>query len=216
MESLTRRSFLLAGAGVSVFLALGGVSKYAFGDVPLLRPPGGQDEKHFIATCIKCDRCRSACPLKCISVANMNDGFINARTPKLDFHRGYCDFCQSRLDEGKRALCVESCPTGSLKPFDHEVDWIGPAVIDTVLCIAYHPEGGGCKRCIDGCPYEAISTDSSGRPVVEPEKCNGCGYCEFICPSNSYRAFTGIRRRAITIEPTSMQRNTPVQTGGVS
>ena len=216
MNDVTRRTFIAGGSGIAVMLALGGVSKYAFGSEPILRPPGGQDEDHFIATCIKCDRCRSACPLNCISVANMNDGLLNTRTPKLDFHIGFCDFCQSRLDEGKRPLCVEHCPTGALLSFDHETDWIGPAVIDTALCIAYHPEGGGCKRCIDGCPYEAISTDSSGRPVVVPEKCNGCGYCEYICPSNSYRVFSGVRRRAIIVEPSDTPRSADAQTGGAS
>ena len=204
MSDITRRTLITGGAGAAVLLALGGVSKYAFGSTPLLRPPGGQDESYFIARCIKCDRCRSACPLNCIAVANMNDGLLNARTPKLDYHIGYCDFCNK---------CIDCCPTGALVSFDSEKEWIAPAVIDTRLCIAYQPEGGGCKKCIDGCPYDAIGTDSHGRPVVIPEKCNGCGYCEFICPSNSYRVFSGIRKRAITVEVSGESRNAR-STGG--
>lgn len=191
MNEVTRRTLIVGGAGAAVMLALGGVTKYAFSDTPLLRPPGGQDEDHFIATCIKCDRCRSVCPLNCIGVANMNDGLLNARTPKLDYHIGYCDFCN---------LCIECCPTGALVPFDATKEWIAPAVIDNSRCIAYMPMGGGCNKCIDGCPFNAIGVDTQGRPVVEANKCNGCGYCEYICPSNSYRAFTGIRKRAITVE----------------
>ena len=186
-------------------LALGGVTKYAFGSTPLVRPPGGQDEDHFIATCLKCDRCRSICPLNCIGVANMNDGLLNARTPKLDYHHGYCNFCD---------LCIENCPTGALRSFDPETEWIAPAAIDTSLCIAYQPEGGGCRRCVDGCPFEAITTDTGGHPVVEAEKCNGCGYCEYICPSNSYRVFSGVRKRAISVEVSGSPRSAATATEG--
>ena len=191
MNEVTRRTLIAGGAGAAVLLALGGVTKYAFSFPPLLRPPGGQDEDHFIATCIKCDRCRSICPLNCIAVANMNDGLLNARTPKLDFHIGYCDFCN---------LCIECCPTGALAPFNPDKEWIAPAVIDNNLCIAYGTVGGGCRKCIEGCPFGAITADSEGRPLVNADKCNGCGYCEYICPSNSYRVFSGVRKRAITVE----------------
>jgi len=186
-------------------LAVGGITKYAFGETPLLRPPGGQDEDHFIAACIKCDRCRSICPLNCIAVANMNDGLLNARTPKLDYRIGYCDFCN---------LCIECCPTGALRSFDPEQEWIAPAVIDRDLCIAHQPEGVGCRRCIDGCPFEAIRADDFGRPVVEVEKCNGCGYCEYICPSNSYRVFTGTRKRGITVQAGNASRDSVAVLGG--
>lgn len=197
MEDVTRRTLIAGGAGAAVMLALGGVSKYAFAGTALLRPPGGQDEDHFIATCIKCDRCRSVCPLNCISVANMNDGLLSARTPKLDYHKGYCNFCN---------LCIESCPTGALAPFDPKADWIAPAIIDMKLCIAYQPEGSGCKKCNDICPFGAIHADSHGRPVVDANKCNGCGLCEYICPSNSYRSFKGIRKRAICVEVSGASR----------
>ena len=186
-----------------MLLAFGGVTKYAFGSELILRPPGGQDEDHFIATCIKCDRCRSACPLNCIAVANMNDGLLNARTPKMDYHKGYCNFC---VDQSKK-LCIANCPTGALKDFDFEKEWISPAIIDTTLCIAYAPEGGGCRKCVDVCIYGAITLDDYSRPLVDTSKCNGCGRCEYICPSNSYKRFSGIRKRAITIEATERPRS---------
>ena len=206
VEDLTRRTLITGGAGAAVVLAFGGVVKYAFGSTPLLRPPGGQDEDHFIATCIKCDRCRSVCPLNCISVANMNDGLLNARTPKLNYHRGYCDFCNK---------CIECCPTGALKAFDPVKEWISPASLDTALCIAYQPSGPGCRRCVNECPFDAIHADSIGRPILDTNKCNGCGYCEYICPSNSFRAFSGIRKRAITVEATERARTTGTAEGGV-
>jgi ferredoxin-type protein NapG len=51
---------------------------------------------------------------------------------------------------------------------------------------------------------------------VESEKCNGCGYCEYICPSNSYRVFSGIRKRAITVEPGNGVRSATGAGGGAS
>jgi ferredoxin-type protein NapG len=126
----------------------------------------------------------------------MNDGLLNSRTPKLDFHKGYCDFCN---------LCIEHCPTAALQTFDPDVEWIGPAVIDEELCIAYLVNGG-CRLCVDGCPFDAISVDSNNRPIVDLSKCNGCGYCEFICPSNSYRSYQGTNRRAIAVEFSDQKR----------
>lgn len=199
MDKLTRRTFVVGGAGAAALLLLGAGAKlqYVYGSQTLLRPPGGQNEERFLSLCIKCDRCRSACPLDCISVANLHDGLLNARTPKLDFKLGYCDFCN---------LCIKNCPTGALEYFDPETEWISPAVIETELCIAYQPEGLGCRKCIDICPFEAITTDELGRPLVITENCNGCGYCEHICPSNSYRAFSGVHKRAITVEQSNQPR----------
>ncbi|MDR2492298.1 MAG: 4Fe-4S dicluster domain-containing protein [Coriobacteriales bacterium] len=195
-DNVTRRMLVTGAAGAAALLAIGGSVRLAFGATPLLRPPGGQDEARFIAACIKCDRCRSACPLNAVAVANLNDGLLNARMPKLDFHKGYCDFCN---------LCIESCPTGALRAFDPESEWIAPAVIDPELCIAFGRKGG-CRVCVDGCPYKAIELDEYSRPVMVPHKCNGCGYCEFICPSNSYRSYSGTRERAIAVRYTAEKR----------
>jgi ferredoxin-type protein NapG len=133
----------------------------------------------------------------------MNDGLLNSRTPKLDFHKGYCDFCVDAND-GK-PLCRANCPTGALGSFDPDTEWIGAAVLDTELCLAYGV-ARSCMRCIEGCPFDAIVADEYGRPVVDTEKCNGCGYCEFICPSNTYRTYSGSTKRAIVVEPSEISR----------
>ena len=72
------------------------------------------------------------------------------------------------------------------------------AVIDPQRCIAWI--SGSCRVCVDACPYEALSADASGRPIVDSTRCNGCGICEYRCPSNTYRSFAGGTQRGINVE----------------
>ena len=162
--------------------AVVGVGVAFTGESQLLRPPGGQDEDRFESLCLKCDRCRSVCPCSCLTIATLENGVINARTPRIDFHKGYCNFC------GK---CADVCPTGAILPgFDPDGDKIGIAVVDHDECLAFR--GGGCERCVDACPYDAIDFSAS-YPVVDASRCNGCGQCEYVCPSNVLRSFSGSR-----------------------
>lgn len=187
MAVITRRGFLGLVATTAVCLGGGGVACAADADTELLRPPGGQDTAQFNALCLRCDRCRSICPTGVIDIATVEDGFLLARTPILNFHRGYCDFC---------GLCQEVCPTGALGGFDPESDKIGVAQIRSDRCVAY---SGGCEECVEACPYEAIYVDDKGYPQVEPELCNGCGTCEDICPALVYLDFVGGTRRGIKV-----------------
>ncbi len=185
---MDRRTFVIGGVATAGFVLLGGVATAFAGPGDLLRPTGGQDEAAFVARCVKCDRCRSACPQQCIQTASLEDGLLAARTPKMNFHRGACDFC------GK---CVEVCPTRALVPFDPEVDKIGVAVVDENRCLAVD---GSCQVCSDVCPYGAISFAAGGMPVVDAALCNGCGVCEYRCPSSVLRAYSATGKRGINIE----------------
>lgn len=204
-KGLSRRDLIIGAAGIAALCAAGGGARFAFGIDTPLRPPGGQDEEDFVAKCIRCDRCRSACHLDAVGVASMNDGLLNARTPTMDFHEGYCDFCEGvgGHNDGNGPdiglLCTVNCPTGALQPFDHTTQWIGLAVVDTDECVAFHTKGA-CGICVPACPYEAISLDASLRPVVDESACNGCGYCEYICPSATYRSYRGTDRRGINVD----------------
>ena len=120
MTAMTRRSFVGLAAVCAVGAGVGGAGVAFAGEGELLRPPGGQDERALAAACLKCDRCRSACPTGAVAVASVGDGFLRARTPVLDFHKGYCDFC------GK---CIEVCPTGALRSFDETAEKLGVAVV---------------------------------------------------------------------------------------
>ncbi|WP_101722303.1 4Fe-4S dicluster domain-containing protein [Eggerthella timonensis] len=205
---MTRRSLVVGGVGAALLLGLGGASRYAWAtDRQLLRPPGGQDEDRFIGLCVRCDRCRQACPMHAIESAGVEDGLIDVRTPKLNFRTsalgrtigtteyheagsGYCNFCDPEGAGGKTKKCIACCPTGALQEFDEFSDKIGVAVIDPVYCINFPQMGQtptGCRLCVDACPYEAVAMNDQQRPEVVADKCNGCGKCEAVCPSASYR-----------------------------
>jgi len=187
--AVSRRAFALGAVGFAGLFAVGGAGVAFNGERALLRPPGAQDEDAFLANCLKCDKCRSICPQDCISVGVLEDGIVNFRTPKMDFRKGYCTFCDK---------CTQVCPTKAVLPFDENVEKIGVAVIDASQCIAY--EKNGCQKCVDACAYDAVHLDDAGRPVVDAGVCNGCGQCEYVCPSSSFRSYSGSKNRGINVE----------------
>lgn len=219
---VSRRNFIAGAAGAVVVLGIGGAATLTPTDQNILRPPGGQDEEHYIGACIRCDRCRSACPRNAIEISGIEAGLINMRTARLDYRtgritsgfealqnhdnpyegllaavgEGFCDFC---------GLCIKNCPTGALQDFNPEQQWIGEAVIVPSLCIAFD-KIGGCRKCVDYCAFGAIALDELKQPVVEPQKCNGCGVCENICPTSSFRTVSGLSQRGINVVPNSQGR----------
>ena len=192
--SVTRRAFVGLVAATAGCAALGGIGVAFAGDEHLLRPPGGQDETAFRAACLKCDRCRSVCPTGAISVASVSDGFLQARTPTMNFHRGYCDFC------GK---CQEVCATGALGAFDPWSDKMGVAIVQRDRCLAYSQ---GCENCKESCDYGALAFDSARHPVIDGDLCNGCGACENDCAALVYGTFSGGTRRGIVVVDESSWR----------
>lgn len=187
---MTRKAFLGVGAAVVCSGALGGVAFALGGSDELLRPPVVEDEAEFASRCVRCYRCISVCPTGVLAPATLNDGLLAVKTPKIDFHQGYCDFC------GK---CAEVCPTQAINPGDPKEPGkgrIGYAVVQVDRCLAYST---GCLECKEACPYGAISLDADSRPVVDKAACNGCGMCEYVCPALVYRTFSGGTRRGIVV-----------------
>ena len=127
------------------------------------------------------------------------------RTPRMEFsdcYPGqlddfrYCDFCAER--NGGVPLCAAVCPSGALQlPVDYapETEVIGVAVLNTETCIAYR--SSFCAFCHDVCIQvrgeenaaiyyqnaDAADALDTRLPVVDAEKCNGCGACEAVCVS---------------------------------
>lgn len=191
---LSRRS-LIGGAVMAAGLVAFGGATVAFGDeTEQLRPPGGQDADRFWGACIRCDRCRAACPLTAIGVEGLVPGIIGARLPIMDFREGYCNMCDGTF------RCIAACPTGALIPFDPYVDKIGMAVVDEAECQLYGISGTCNAPCIDACEWDALSLDENGRLTVNEERCNGCGACEYVCPTSAYRNYDARNRRGINVE----------------
>jgi ferredoxin-type protein NapG len=205
-RGITRRNLILGVAGAAAVVGLGGAT-VALGAEPLCRPPGGQGEEHFIARCIRCEKCREACPQKLIVPAAIESGLINARTPTLNYKLGWCDFCTGTA--AGKPLCVDTCPTQALtiaEQLTPDELILGTAFLVEDWCLAWQLRG--CRLCFDVCPYEAIELDKNDRPTVLPERCNGCGLCENVCISMKAAAYTsGAKDRAITVKPVQSVRS---------
>ena len=199
----TRRDFVAGAGAVLGLCAVGGIGVATAGD-ELLRPPGGQSESAFIARCTRCDRCRSICPTGVIAPANLEDGLVNIRTPKLNFKLGWCDFC------GK---CASVCATGAIsnqrgeaftaegfsdRTFYETGAQLGVAHINEERCIIWSGQST-CKLCSQYCPYGAITLDELERPVIDANLCTGCGVCEYNCPSSRLLSYEGDKTRGIEV-----------------
>ncbi|WDP89464.1 MAG: RnfABCDGE type electron transport complex subunit B [Desulfobacter sp.] len=67
----------------------------------------------------------------------------------------------------------------------------------------------GLGTCVTACKFGALSIGEDHLPVVDQEKCTGCGACENICPKNIIR-LTSVSRR-IMREYTRDECTTPCQ-----
>lgn len=191
-----RREFLLKSARAVGLTALGGLVWSAYVDevtasTLLLRPPGALQEKNFLATCIKCGMCVSACPFDTLKLAKPGDN-RPIGTPYFIPRDIPCYMCTD-------IPCVPVCPSGALDEklvsTNNELDInkadMGLAVIDQESCIAFW--GIQCDACYRACPIlgEAITIEyeknsrtgkhSFMKPVVHSDACTGCGLCERAC-----------------------------------
>jgi ferredoxin-type protein NapG len=150
----------------------------------LLRPPGAKSEDEFLSKCIRCGKCALACPYKVVLAADASKG-TSVGTPYLDARTGPCQLCHD-------FPCVAACPTGALSGIEKPQDvMMGVAVLDRQLCIAL--KGIRCEVCYRVCPLgdEAIKIHYRVRegdaihaifePVIDADKCVGCGICVERC-----------------------------------
>ena len=171
-------------------VSFGGIVHILTRDKLFLRPPGILDKEDFLSLCIKCRKCEEICPQSIIEVVTLVEDIAASGTPILNFREGACDFCMK---------CVDVCPTGALRNVDINTVRLGIAEIVPESCIAW--DWGGCTVCNEVCPYEAIRLDDLDRPVVDPQRCNGCGLCEYKCPGASLRSYSSTSGRGIIILP---------------
>jgi polyferredoxin len=185
------RRQVLSSVGSGILLsALPGLSSGAKPKTHgFVRPPGSLAEGDFLERCIRCGECVQACPTNFIQMAGLEAGVEAVWTPVANARTGYCDYrCTS---------CTGVCPSGAIAALaaeEKKLFKIGSAVVDKNRCFT-HADGFNCTVCADRCPVpgairfrKASAWNFQGRSVtvnqiyVDPDLCNGCGVCEYVCP----------------------------------
>lgn len=133
-----------------------------------IRPPGARPEPEFVARCTRCDECIRACPFG--ALAPDEDG-----RPWLHDPAGHpCYMCEG-------FPCIAACGPSALTFADRRLRTIGLAKVDLALCVAH--AGERCTACRDACRDARAIRLVDALPVVDPQRCTGCGICLGKCPS---------------------------------
>lgn len=152
-----------------------------------LVPPGAQSLRHFATHCTACQLCVAACPN---GVLRPSGELSRLMKPEMSYERGYC--------RPECTKCSEVCPAGAIRRISVEEKsstQIGHAVWVKENCIPL-VDGVDCGNCARHCPVGAITMVSSNDydpeapkiPVVNTERCIGCGACENLCPARPFSA----------------------------
>lgn len=150
-------------------------------------PPGAWSARHFAQHCTGCQLCVSECPN---DVLRPSTDLEKLMQPEMSYERGYC--------RPECTRCSEVCPAGAIKPItkaDKSATRIGHAVWVKKNCIPMR-DNIECGNCARHCPSGAIlmvpsdpEDETSIRiPVVNVERCIGCGACENLCPARPFSA----------------------------
>lgn len=150
-------------------------------------PPGAQGLRHLTQHCTGCQLCVSACPNGVLRPSNKLETLMQ---PESSYERGYC--------RPECTKCSEVCPAGAIQKItlaDKSAIQIGHAVWIKKNCVPL-TDGVECGNCARHCPTGAITmiasdpetADSPKIPVVNEERCIGCGACENLCPARPFSA----------------------------
>ena len=141
-------------------------------DLPfVVRPPYGLNESLFQSECVACESktCVASCDEEIIMI--QSDG-----TPGLDFSKSGCTFCED---------CASVCEPGVLNLENrHTAEHLNATFrISTQGCVAHH--GVICFSCKEPCIDDAILFNGMFNPVIDTERCTGCGFCLGRCPTQA-------------------------------
>lgn len=150
-------------------------------------PPGAVSLRHLAQHCTGCQLCVAVCPN---GVLRPSSGIMTLMQPESSYERGYC--------RPECVKCSEVCPAGAIEPItvaDKSAIQIGHAVWVRENCVPL-TDGVACGNCARHCPTGAITmvpsdpsmADSPQVPVINEERCIGCGACENLCPARPFSA----------------------------
>lgn len=194
-----RRSFLTATALVATTAALKAQEKKVDGGLAIIEdkkiperatpivPPGALSVRDFARHCTACQLCVSVCPNE---VLRPSTDLMKLMQPEMSYERGYC--------RPECTKCGDVCPAGAIHPItvaDKSATQIGHAVWVKQNCVPL-TDGVECGNCARHCPTGAIQMVPSDPadaaspkiPVVNAERCIGCGACENLCPARPFSA----------------------------
>jgi MauM/NapG family ferredoxin protein len=176
----TGMGLLLAGARNSGVYSLLAVDKLSASS-KCIRPPGSVPEQQFLDLCLRCGACMKICPSNALQPTWTAAGLDGMFSPILIPRQGPCvPACNA---------CGQVCPTQAIRNLPlEEKRWarVGTAVIQRNVCLAW-AENRSCVVCQEVCPYGAVKLQKVEKrtvaaPVVNANRCYGCGYCEYHCP----------------------------------
>ena len=152
-----------------------------------LVPPGAKGLRNMRTHCTGCQLCVSVCPNQVLRPSTKLETLMQ---PEMSYERGYC--------RPECTKCSEVCPAGAilkLTPADKSATQIGHAVWVEKNCVPLRDKVA-CGNCARHCPTGAITmvpsdaddADSLKIPVVNVDRCIGCGACENLCPARPFSA----------------------------
>ena len=195
----SRRGFFTATALIAATSAVKAKRKKVDGGLAIIKdkkaperstpltPPGSLSARNMAQHCTACQLCVSVCPNQ---VLRPSTDLLKLMQPEMSYERGYC--------RPECTKCSEVCPAGAIKPItkeDKSSIQIGHAVWVKKNCIPL-TDGVECGNCARHCPSGAIQMVASNPedessvkiPVVNEERCIGCGACENLCPARPFSA----------------------------
>lgn len=195
----SRRDFLAVTVTLATAAAVhaqektvdGGLAVIADKKIPTRKtkivPPGAKSINNLTSHCTACQLCVSVCPNGVLRPSTKLDSLMQ---PESSYERGYC--------RPECTKCADVCPTGAIAPIttaDKSAIQIGHAVWVKDNCVPL-TDGVECGNCARHCPAGAITmvpsdsgNDASPKiPIVNIERCIGCGACENLCPARPFSA----------------------------
>ncbi len=137
----------------------------------VVRPPYGSSESFFQRKCVTCESkaCVASCDEEIITI--QVDG-----TPMLNFIKSGCTFCEECANVCESdVLCLNNVHTSEQLNVTFRISTEG--------CVAHN--GVICFSCKEPCIDDAILFNGMFNPVIDMDKCTGCGFCLSRCPTQA-------------------------------